>query len=434
MTPRRLLEICFWLIIVLLVIPMYVNMGWQYSMDRIEDPQNIGGMDFKAYYVAAQLAREGMDFYDWPLGLELAKSYGIALDGSVYIYPPPFALTMIPLTVLPIQTAARVWFFTNLVLLAVSLTILFRTLEIRRGVPLLLMGALLFTPVSYNLHMGQVNIVILFLITVSYALLKRGRDIEGGALAGLAALIKVAPGVLVAYFLWKRKYRAFLAALAAVALLSLVSAVALEALSGPGWSSIGRYVTQVFPQLGRPRPNPYNQSLNGLFSLTLLANPYFVSLVDSLALWRSMVAACSLLLVGGTIWLIPREERGTMDLEMALVVTALLPIASITWTSTLTLLLFPYAALVGRWLCRPHGLTIGLGALSFALINSQRILEVTVGWEWAQPWVLGSAWITKLPLLGTLLVWGAVALVLRMNADGRGNVAKVDRGSGVLTR
>jgi len=103
-----------------------------------------------------------------------------------------------------------------------------------------------------------------------------------------------------------------------------------------------------------------------------------------------------------------------MDLEMALVVSALLPIASITWTSTLTLLLFPYAALAGRWLRRPHGWSMALGAVSFALINSQRVLEVVASWKWAQPWVLGSAWITKLPLLGTLLVWGAVALTLRM--------------------
>ncbi len=414
MTPRRLLEICFWLIIVLLVIPMYVNMGWQYSMDRAGDSQEIGGIDFKAYYVAAQLAREGMDFYDPNLQLERAQTYGIAPDESLYIYPPPFVLSMIPLSALPIQAAARAWFLANLILLGAVLAILLRAFDINRGTPLWVMGALLFTPVSYNLHKGQINIVILFLIAAAYALLRMGRDARGGALAGLAALIKVAPVALAAYFLWKGKYRSFLAALATVALLSLGTALALEAMGGVGWSSLGRYANQVLPRLGQPRPNPYNQSFNGLFSLTLLANPYFVPLIDSPALWWGMVAACTLLLVGGTIWLIPREERGTMDLEMALVVSALLPIASITWTSTLTLLLFPYAALAGRWLRRPHGLAIVLGTLSFALVNSQRVLEVAAGWEWARPWALGSAWMTKLPLLGALLVWGAVALTLRM--------------------
>jgi hypothetical protein len=419
MTPRRLLVICFWLIIVLLVIPLYVNMGWHYSMDRTAGPQNIGGADFKAYYVAAQLAREGKDFYDQDLQLARATAHGITPDKSFYIYPPLFALLMTPISAFPIEVAARVWFFFNLSLLGATLAILLLAFRIRRGVPFWVMGSLLFAPVSYSLHMGQINIVILFLLATAYALFELGHEGGVGAAIGTATILKVAPGALAAHLLWKRKYRAFLAALAMMVSLALVAATVIEVSGGAGWGSLVRYIAEVLPGLGQPRANPSNQSFNGLFSLTLLANPYFVPLIDSPALWRGMVAACTLLLVGGTIWLIPREERGTMDLEMALVVTALLPIASITWTSTLTLLLFPYAALAGRWLRRPHGWSMALGAASFALINSQRVLDVIAGWEGARswafgPWAFGSALPTKLPLLGTLLVWGAVALVLRM--------------------
>jgi hypothetical protein len=419
MTPRKLLEICFWLIIVLLVIPLYASMGWNYSMDRAAGHQNIGGADFKAYYVAGQLAQEGKDIYDQDLQLARAAAHGVAPDKSFYIYPPFFALLMIPISSFSIEVAARIWFFFNLGLFGATVAILLSAFQIRRGIPFWVMGSLLFTPVSYSLHMGQINIVILFLLAAAYALFKRGYEGRAGTAVGTAAMLKVAPGALAAYFLWKRKYRTFLSGVAMMVLLALAAVIVIEALGGMGWSSLVRYLAEVLPSLSQPRANPSNQSFNGLFSLTLLSNPYFTPVVDSPALWRIMVAACTLLLAGGTVWLIPRRERGTMDLELALVVTALLPIASISWTSMLTLLLFPYAALAGRWLRRPQGWSMTLCITSFALINSQRILDVIAGWDGANswvfgPWAFGSALPTKLPLLGTLLVWGAVALTLRM--------------------
>ncbi len=411
MTPMKLLEICFWLIIVLLIVPLYINMGLSYSSDRVDNPEGIGGMDFKAYYTAAQLAREGKDFYDWRLELEKAQTHGIAPDASLYIYPPPFVLLVMPLAALPFEMATRVWFLANLALLFVTLAILVWAFDINRGVPLWLMGAFLFTPVMYNLHIGQANIVVLFLITVAYVQLKRGCEAGGGAAIGLATLIKVSPGALATYLLWKGRYRAVLAALAVVISLSLAGTLVLEAW-GVGLSSYIRYLTQVLPELG-PRPNPHTHSFNGLFSLMLLANPYFAPLTDSPVLWRIMVVSCTLLLISATVWLCPRGDEQTMDLEMALVVTALLPVASVTWMSTLVLLLFPYAALAGRWLRRPNCLSIALGVLCFVLINLERVLELISLWQPAWPWAFGLAWLTKLPLFGTLALWAAVAVALR---------------------
>ena len=262
------------------------------------------------------MAREGKDFYDWRLELEKAQTHGIAPDASLYIYPPPFVLLVMPLAALPFEMATRVWFLANLALLFVTLAILVWAFDINRGVPLWLMGAFLFTPVMYNLHIGQANIVVLFLITVAYVQLKRGGEAGGGAAIGLATLIKVSPGALAAYLLWKGRYRAVLAALAVVISLSLAGTLVLEAW-GVGLSSYIRYLTQVLPELGA-QPNPHTHSFNGLFSLVLLANPYFAPLTDSPMLWRIMVVSCTLLLISATVWLCPRGDEQTMDLEMAL--------------------------------------------------------------------------------------------------------------------
>jgi hypothetical protein len=407
----KLLEICFWLIIVFLVVPLYINMGLSYSSDRVDNPEGIGGLDFKAYYMAAQLAREGQDFYDWRLELEKAQTHGIAPDASLYIYPPPFVLLVMAFAALSFEMATRVWFMANLILLFITLAILVRAFNINRGVPVWLMGAFLFTPVMYNLHMGQANIIVLFLITIAYVLFKQHGEARGGIAIGLATLVKVSPGALAAYLLWKGRYRASLAALAVVILLSLVGVLVLETW-GVGLSSYARYLTQVLPELGA-RPNPHTHSFNGLFSLMFLASPNFTPLINSPVVWRIMMVSCTLLLISATVWLCPRGNGRAMDLEMALVVTALQPVAGVTWMSTLVLLLFPYAALTGRLLRRPNRLIIALGALCFVLINLERVLELISLWQPSWPWAFGMAWLTKLPLFGALALWAAVAVAIR---------------------
>ena len=119
------------------------------------------------------------------------------------------SLLMTPISSLPIEVAARLWFFFNLGLFGATVAILLPAFRIRSGTPFWVMGAFLFAPISYSLHMGQINILILFLLAATYVLFKLGYENGAGTAVGTATILKVAPGALAAYLLWKRKYRSF---------------------------------------------------------------------------------------------------------------------------------------------------------------------------------------------------------------------------------
>jgi alpha-1,2-mannosyltransferase len=96
----------------------------------------------------------------------------------------------------------------------------------RRGRWLLVAAALAFPPVVGELVLGNVHLVLLGLLTVAWLGIRRG-DARGewiaGAAVGVAAVVKVFPGVLVLWFLLTRRYRAAAGAIVGAAALALVT-------------------------------------------------------------------------------------------------------------------------------------------------------------------------------------------------------------------
>ena len=106
----------------------------------------------------------------------------------------------------------------------------------------LLPPALLLEPVRSTLAYGQVNIVLMALVTLDC--LTAEPRWPRGALTGLAAAVKLTPAVFVLFFLLRRDYRA-----AATAAGSFAAATAIGfALAGP---DTVRYRTAVVFQTGR---------------------------------------------------------------------------------------------------------------------------------------------------------------------------------------
>jgi hypothetical protein len=412
LTPQKLLNICLIVVFVCLVLPLYVVKGLNDSLDHARGTGTVGGIDFKAYYIAADMLRTGKDFYDVEQQSQEVEARGLPLNESFYIYPPLLAILFVPLTALPIHTAAQVWFFLNLAFYGLSLLIIWRALDLGRlstNLPLLWTLAFIFPPALLTLYKGQVNILILLLLAITYWLYIRGSDGASGAALGVAAMIKVIPICLLPYFAWKRKYTLCLATVATIAIIGILGLLIVG--TGPHRT----YVSSVLPSLAQPRPNPSNQSLGGFFSLLFIENPFSNNLAHSETLWKVATVASSVLLVLAVMFTLWRCKDAviSIDLEFSLIVATLPLLANIAWVDLFVLLVIPYAVLykhalqgqmTRRWML--------LSIVSVLCISFPRVQDLFTNLVGRYDSFLRNPFVMGVPFYGLIILWMATATTL----------------------
>ncbi len=177
--------------------------------------------DFRVYYDAAGALINGDTVY--------GKAFGVS--SGFYKYSPFACIPFIPLALLPYEiasvfyylltTAAIIWFS-----LRVSKVV--NGSETRDSLMLTILTALfLIDHLERELHLGNVNLLLLIALFESYFLLKSNRNRQGGALYGLVLLFKPHFLLLLPYLIWKRRFTAVLFCFAVVCLGLLIPATAL---------------------------------------------------------------------------------------------------------------------------------------------------------------------------------------------------------------
>ena len=141
--------------------------------------------------LAARMAWEGGSPYGDLLALGARYRYiGIPLAlRHPTPHPPSLLLLAMPLTFLDLRLALWVWFFFQVGLLFALAAALLRlwgtspTLPARLGLGLALAG---WYPVFEDLLYAQMSLLIAFLVAVMGISMRRGRELQAGALLGLA--------------------------------------------------------------------------------------------------------------------------------------------------------------------------------------------------------------------------------------------------------
>jgi alpha-1,2-mannosyltransferase len=164
-----------------------------------------------------------------------------------FTYPPIAAILLAPLALLPMTAAGTVLTIGSIALAAVVLRLFLRRLAGPAGASVwaagwLLPAALLLEPVRSTLAYGQVNIVLMALVALD-CLTPEPRW-PRGALAGVAAAVKLTPAAFVLFFLLRRDYRAAVTAGVSFAAATVAGLV----LAGP--DSVHYWTATVF-QTGR---------------------------------------------------------------------------------------------------------------------------------------------------------------------------------------
>lgn len=211
-----------------------------------------------AYHLDADVYRSGAAAV-----LEGSSLYGqlFTVRDAVlpFTYPPLAALLFLPLAFLPVEVAGVILTALSLLALWFVLALTLRALgcDWRWAVWLLPIAAL-FEPVRDTIAFGQINLLLMALVVMD-ALGRR--RLSTGALAGLAAAVKLTPAVFVLYFLLRRDYRA-------AAVMGGTAAVATLAVGAIMPNTSWLYFTDVLGDTGRIGSPAYskNQSIAGLLA------------------------------------------------------------------------------------------------------------------------------------------------------------------------
>jgi len=187
----HLVTTCWILVILALGVPLYL----------FEPSQSVLG-DFTVYYEAALRVRNSQNLYDHSYSIKVADGRLFTL---YYFYPPFLAHWLSSVAGLPFEQVQLLWTslsFASLLVAAWGLSDIFQKLRPGALSPetslcLALSLLLCFEPTYWGIKEGQVNAIILALITTHIALFMRGKDQLAGGVLAIAALLKMSPALLI---------------------------------------------------------------------------------------------------------------------------------------------------------------------------------------------------------------------------------------------
>lgn len=341
-----------WSLITLIVISLF----GQSFIDCLK-PSRFEILDFYQEWSSARSLMTGRSIYA-PLSetvgpyLGLFRKPGTEWHWSVNVHPPTSVLLGIPFQATDYWNAFLAWNLTSLAALAISLGLVIRELKIQftaRCVLPLLAGLLLFEPLWQQTIQGQLNLILLLILTGVWVADRRDRPILAGSLTGLALIIKLFPGFLFVYFLFQRRWKAVIAGFFS----AVAGTVLTLVLTGP--EAYMTYWNDVFPTTAQWWSAWNNASLAGfwfkLFSAEQFGRqltPLFAS--TDLARVGTMISWCVVLvLLLPVVW--KAKQREERDHAFGLSLTAMLLISPVTWEHYFLLLLLPLTLV---WMTLPE--------------------------------------------------------------------------------
>lgn len=263
-------------------------------------------------------------------------------------HPPGSVLLALPFAGLSYHDAHCAWNLvtTPLLLLAVALAMRELCAPFRVWHLLPLAAVLVWAePIRSTIAYGQLNFVLVLLLTAGWVCDRRGHPTAAGVFVGLAAGVKLFPAFLFAYFLFSGRWRGLIA--------GTVTAVAVNGVAAAvfGVGAFEDYVRDVLPSLQVWAYTFSNESLNGLWLRALDPPPQQAGpeAFRSLRLAQLGYGVCAVAIAVGVVGAARRSRRlGDPDLGWAAAVAALPLVSPIAWQHYYVLHVVPLAILAAR--------------------------------------------------------------------------------------
>jgi hypothetical protein len=143
------------------------------------------GTDFPEFYAAARMVREGYGHQLYNVSVQ--DQFQIHYAGRIgihYNHPPFETLLFLPICLWSLPTAYLLWCLLNVAVLAYTAIVFQRHVWNRLDWRVLLPLLFLFPPVLISFTQGQDSLLLLLIMTVSFAALSRDRNFTAGCLLG----------------------------------------------------------------------------------------------------------------------------------------------------------------------------------------------------------------------------------------------------------
>lgn len=376
-------------------------------------------MDILQDYLMGKAVAAGANPYT-PVA-ELAETYLGQRVGPTHPspHPPLVALIFLPLSYLPFQNVATLWFVLELLMLAAALHILLRAGSIRLSIPATMLVALAvcaWAPIRFELGCGQYGIFTLLLLGLSYYMLGAKRALVAGVFLGLAVRIKFMPWPAILIFFLRRQWGVALSASLTVA---AGGAVSIQLI---GYDATRQYILDVLPLV------------NDLFGRSLMNISVWAvgwrAWEGSNALWPagfyvppvvdigSASSAITPVMVGALLLVACIQAvkfRGERD-ALAAAVAISIPISPLVWSHAATIALLPliHVACQRRGKLAPKWLWSTLGVIIIVLavpIQAGLFVMMVIQGEYGIGDVHLPSVANVLPLSNTLAILGIYWLV-----------------------
>jgi hypothetical protein len=304
-------------------------------------------------------------------------------------HPPTSVLLALPLAPLNYSDAFLAWSVLSLLALVVTVWLIARQLPGALTVwSIVPVAALLLWSNGFRQQMnqGQLNVVLLLLLTSVWAADRSGRPGWAGILLGAATAIKLFPGFVFVYFMARRQWRALAAGAASFLVLTGLTVAVL----GP--DCYRDYVTVALPSLTKYRVYWPNLSLAGFWhKLFNSAGRHVIPLWQNPPLaWGGTLASDAVVTIL-TAWCAARSRSvRERDLAFALALIAMLLVSPITWDHYFTLL---FLALFLAWAWMPPS---GILRWAFWPLLLALCLQPLVYWQLVFPGITLFNWHDRL--------------------------------------
>jgi hypothetical protein len=330
--------------------------------------------DFTVYTAAGHAVLVGADLYKAqnPRGLS-------------YVYPPPFAIFMVPFSMLPVSLGTLAWYILSVSLTFWSLRMCISIIQQEQhfagdtfwwGV----LGAVLVLPwFIQGTAEGQATLLMSWLVVAALYWEGRNRRALGATCLAGAILVKVLPVVLLPYFAYRKKWRFVVATLVLVVLGAIVPPAVVF-----GWNKTFIYWREwtavvAGPSLGNDqqrRESPVDGQLLSPYkprSQTLQAVSWRLT-GGRHARGISAVAAIVMLVIIGLVG--KRAQPHSESLVVSAVLVWMILAAPLSEFHYLLVLLLPMMAMVFVAAHEPDGVTRWLVRLTLVAFVSVGLLSV----------------------------------------------------------
>lgn len=203
-----------------IVFALCLHVGLQLAPAWQKVAPDKGGRDFASYYYALQVALDGHDPYDTKALSARARAEKTRNGVHPFFYPPPYLLSVLWAAPLTLRQAYVGMMVVNELMLAGCVVLAVGAFGVPTWVALLLITT--YTPIPDHMAMGQANLLALFPAMLGLAVARRN-GWAGGALVGVAGMLKMSPALFLLYWALRRQWRPVVAAMATAIALSVAT-------------------------------------------------------------------------------------------------------------------------------------------------------------------------------------------------------------------